>query len=87
VAGDPVEGDLFVGRGEVIKQLEELWLTNGQLQSVALDSHRRMGKTSILKNLPNYLGNNIQVVLPKAATTSPAYGTKQSKTPLTSKPS
>ncbi|MGB3767725.1 MAG: ATP-binding protein [Phormidesmis sp.] len=62
VAGDPVEGDLFVGRGEVIKQLEELWLTNGQLQSVVLYGHRRMGKTSILKNLPNYLGNNIQVI-------------------------
>ena len=62
VAGDPVEGDLFVGRGEVIKQLEELWLMSNQLQSVVLYGHRRMGKTSILKNLPNYLGTNIQVV-------------------------
>ena len=59
VAGDPVEGSLFVGRGEVIKQLEELWLGN-QLQSVVLYGHRRMGKTSILKNTSEYLGN-IQV--------------------------
>lgn len=62
VAGDPVEGDLFVGRGEVIKQLEELWLVGNQLQSVVLYGHRRMGKTSILKNLSTYLSNNIQVV-------------------------
>ncbi len=62
VAGDPVEGNLFVGRGEVIEQLEELWLTNSQLQSVVLFGHRRMGKTSILKNLSRYLGNNLQVV-------------------------
>jgi len=62
VAGDPVEGNLFVGRGEVIKQIEELWLLGSQLQSVVLYGHRRMGKTSILKNLPTYLGNHIQVV-------------------------
>ena len=61
VAGDPVEGDLFVGRGEVIKQLEELWLMGNQLQSVVLYGHRRMGKTSILKNLSSYLGNNVKV--------------------------
>ena len=62
VAGDPVEGNLFIGRGEVIKQLEELWLMSNQLQSVVLYGHRRMGKTSILKNLSHYLGNNIKVV-------------------------
>lgn len=62
VAGDPVEGSLFVGRGEIIKQLEELWLMSSQLQSVVLYGHRRMGKTSILKNLSHYLGNNIKVV-------------------------
>ncbi|MGD1900532.1 MAG: ATP-binding protein [Phormidesmis sp.] len=61
VAGDPVEGTLFVGRGEVIQQLEELWLTSPQLQSVVLYGHRRMGKTSILKNMSGYLGNNIKV--------------------------
>ncbi len=61
VAGDPVEGDLFVGRGDVIKQLEELWLMGNQLQSVVLYGHRRMGKTSILKNMSLSLGNNIKV--------------------------
>ncbi len=61
VAGDPVEGNLFVGRGQVIKQLEELWLMSNQLQSVVLYGHRRMGKTSILKNLSSYLGSSIKV--------------------------
>ena len=55
VAGDPVEGSLFVGRTDIIKQLEELWLMSNQLQSVVLYGHRRMGKTSILKNLSSYL--------------------------------
>ena len=62
IAGDPVEGDLFIGRGKILKQLEELLSMSNQLQSVVLYGHRRMGKTSILKSLSNYLGNNIQVV-------------------------
>ncbi|MEM9907061.1 MAG: ATP-binding protein [Cyanobacteria bacterium P01_D01_bin.44] len=61
VAGDPVEGNLFTGRKVVLQQLEELWLMGNQLQSVVLYGHRRMGKTSILKNLSHVLGNNLQV--------------------------
>ena len=77
VAGDPVEGSLFIGRGEVIKQIEELWLMSSQLQSVVLYGHRRMGKTSILKNLSSYLGININVAyinLLNLGTVSPNQG-------------
>ena len=52
VAGNPVTGRLFVGRHDILRELEELWLTRGQVDSVVLYGHRRMGKSSILKNLP-----------------------------------
>ena len=68
---------MFVGRADVIKQLEELWLMSNQLQSVVLYGHRRMGKTSILKNLSSYLGNNISVAyinLLNLGTVSPNQG-------------
>jgi hypothetical protein len=55
VAGNPVSGDLFVGREEILRELEELWLKPGQVDSVLLYGHRRMGKSSILKNLHNRL--------------------------------
>jgi len=51
VAGNPVEGDLFVGREDVLRRLEELWAGDGQRPSVVLYGHRRMGKSSILHNL------------------------------------
>lgn len=62
VVGDPVEGNLFVGREDVLSQLEELWVMGQQLQSIVLYGHRRMGKTSILKNSANCLGASITVV-------------------------
>ncbi|NER08377.1 MAG: AAA family ATPase, partial [Okeania sp. SIO3C4] len=42
--------------------LEELWVMSSQLQSVVLYGHRRMGKTSILRNFANCSGSDIQVV-------------------------
>ncbi|BAY12233.1 ATP-binding protein [Calothrix sp. NIES-2098] len=62
IVGDPVQGNLFVGREDIIRQLEELWVTGYQLQSVVLYGHRRMGKTSILVNAANSLGAGIQLV-------------------------
>jgi hypothetical protein len=62
VVGDPVEGNLFIGREDVLSQLEELWVMGHQLQSVVLYGHRRMGKTSILKNAANCLGASLKVV-------------------------
>jgi len=52
VAGNPVTGRLFVGRDDIMRELEELWLSRGPVDSVLLYGHRRMGKSSILKNLP-----------------------------------
>ena len=61
MVGDPVQGHLFVGREDIIRQLEELWVMGNQLQSVVLYGHRRMGKTSILVNAANCLGSQIQL--------------------------
>jgi len=62
VIGDPVVGNLFIGREDIMRQLEELWVMSSQLQSVVLYGHRRMGKTSILLNIANRLGSEVQVV-------------------------
>ena len=62
VIGNPVEGSLFVGREDILRQLEELWITSQQLQSVVLYGHRRMGKTSILKNFVNCTGAEVKVI-------------------------
>lgn len=62
IVGDPVQGNLFVGREDIIRQLEELWVMGHQLQSVVLYGHRRMGKTSILVNAANSLGSGLQLV-------------------------
>ncbi|MBW4448733.1 MAG: AAA family ATPase [Spirirestis rafaelensis WJT71-NPBG6] len=61
VAGNPVQGNLFVGRETIIRQLKELWVTNHQLQSVVIYGHRRMGKSSILRNVANFVSANVQV--------------------------
>jgi hypothetical protein len=61
VVGDPVQGHFFYGREDVLKQLEELWVMGNQLQSVVLYGHRRMGKTSILLNAADYLGEQVQI--------------------------
>nr|WP_293110010.1 AAA-like domain-containing protein [Okeania sp. SIO2F4] len=62
VIGDPVEGYLFVGCEDIMRQLKELWVMNSQLQSVVLFGHRRMGKTSILRNVAKSSGADVQVV-------------------------
>ncbi|WP_445631381.1 ATP-binding protein [Nostoc sp. DSM 114167] len=61
IVGDPVQGNLFIGREDVIKQLQELWVLGYQLQSVVIYGHRRMGKTSILLNATNRLGSGIKL--------------------------
>ena len=60
VIGDPVEGDLFVGREDIMRQLQDPWMGN-HLQSVVIYGHRRMGKTSILKNVGRVLGSGLRV--------------------------
>jgi hypothetical protein len=61
IVGDPVKGNLFVGREDVLRQLEEFWVMGHQLQSVVLYGHRRMGKTSILLNAANCSGSGVKV--------------------------
>jgi hypothetical protein len=61
IVGDPVEGQLFVGRDDIMRQLEELWLMGTNMQSVVLYGHRRMGKTSILRNLSLRVGAGVKI--------------------------
>ncbi|BAZ10653.1 ATPase [Calothrix sp. NIES-4071] len=61
VVGPPVEGHLFVGRQDIIRQLKELWVKANQLQSVVIYGHRRMGKSSILRNAANCIGEKVRL--------------------------
>ena len=51
VVGNPVTGNLFVGRAEIMRRLEELWKGDAPKPSVVLCGQRYMGKSSILQNL------------------------------------
>ena len=62
IAGNPVTGQLFVGREDILTRLEELWCKPGQCESVVIYGHRRMGKSSILKNLGVRFGAKTTVV-------------------------
>ena len=62
VAGNPVTGELFVGRQDIMRRLEELWSGTGQKPSVVLYGHRRMGKSSILHNLGARFGPRTVIV-------------------------
>jgi Mg-chelatase subunit ChlD len=62
VAGNPVIGDLFAGREDVMRRLQELWSGVGQKPSVVLYGHRRMGKSSILNNLGGRFGPGTLIV-------------------------
>ncbi len=62
VLNNPVQGDLFIGREEVMRRLEELWGGEGQKPSIVIYGHRRMGKSSILHNLGARFGVNTVIV-------------------------
>ena len=62
VFGNPVTGKLFVGRDDILNRLEELWMQPGQIPSVVIYGHRRMGKTSILLSLPGRFGANTHII-------------------------
>ena len=59
--GDPVMGDRFIGRDDIMRQLEELWFMSKLPQSIVLYGHRRMGKTSILRNIATRLGADTRI--------------------------
>ena len=50
-SGLPVTGPTFVGRRGAMRQIETRWATGDLLPVLILYGHRRMGKTSILRNL------------------------------------
>jgi hypothetical protein len=62
IVGNPVSGQLFVGRDDILARIEELWRPTGQLPSILLYGHRRMGKTSILQNLTGHLGPHTRII-------------------------
>ena len=51
VVGDPVFPPLFVGRGDILARIASLWSTAANADSIILYGHRRMGKSSLLRNL------------------------------------
>jgi hypothetical protein len=57
-SGLPVTGSTFVGRADIMKKIENHWVTQGQPGTIILFGHRRMGKTSILRSLSNRTGSN-----------------------------
>ncbi|MGK7901121.1 MAG: hypothetical protein AB4352_06850 [Hormoscilla sp.] len=62
VAGNPVTGKLFVGREDILQQLQQSWGKSKQCDSVVLYGHRRMGKTSILQNLGAYFSDRTIII-------------------------
>src|SRR5919199_123392 len=62
VVGNPVTGDLFVGREDIVRRLEELWMATEQSSAVVLYGHHCMGKSSILRNLGTSLGSQTVIV-------------------------
>jgi AAA+ ATPase superfamily predicted ATPase len=57
VAGNPVTGDIFVGRTDILRRIEELWMA-AKPPSLVIYGHRRMGKSSILLNLQGKLNKD-----------------------------
>jgi hypothetical protein len=62
VVGNPVKGEIFVGREDVLRRLAELWRGAGQQPSIVLYGHRRMGKSSILHNLGARFGQEAVII-------------------------
>lgn len=50
-SGLPARDHLFVGRDDILRNIETLWTTGDVLPTIFLFGHRRMGKTSILRHL------------------------------------
>jgi len=61
VAGDPVVGSGFKGREDTLRELKQLWSGTTKPPSVVLYGHRRMGKTSILRNINSHLGSEVRL--------------------------
>jgi hypothetical protein len=51
IVGDPVYPPLLVGRKDVFDRIGEVWTAKKNPDSIILYGHRRMGKSTILRNL------------------------------------
>lgn len=51
IAGDPVYPPLMVGRKDVFDRIGEVWTAKKNPDSIIVYGHRRMGKSTILRNL------------------------------------
>lgn len=62
IVASPVRGETFVGRQDILRQLESIWANPIQRPSILLHGQRRMGKTSILKNLGAHFGTRTTII-------------------------
>ena len=58
VSVEETEDNIFTGRKDIVQQIEAAILGSKQAPTLLLHGPRRMGKTSILKQLPRLLGPN-----------------------------
>jgi hypothetical protein len=66
VFGNPItetDSRVFTGRDDVVRQVEESIANSGQTPLLFLHGFRRMGKTSILNQLPRLLGSSFVSVV------------------------
>jgi hypothetical protein len=61
-SGLPVTGETFIGRLNIFQIFENLWASTETVPVVFLYGHRRMGKTSILRNLEHAAPRGTQLV-------------------------
>ena len=61
-SGLPVTGPTFVGRENILRHIGDRWAGGAQPPPLILFGHRRMGKSSILRNLGRIAGANTIVV-------------------------
>ncbi|MBK7200499.1 AAA family ATPase [Candidatus Amarolinea dominans] len=61
-SGLPVIGRTFIGRREILGNIETKWAVSDLLPPIILYGHRRMGKTSILRNLGRGADSHIILV-------------------------
>lgn len=54
VVGAPVPAARLVGREDLFAQIAAAWAKPGQRDSLIIYGHRRMGKSSIVRNLPHF---------------------------------
>jgi hypothetical protein len=58
IVGNPAIGQHLLGREDIMRKFECLWTEGDRGLSINLYGQRRMGKTSILHNLPSRFGND-----------------------------